>query len=129
VNGWDPTGKDTAVARPYSPGALEYGLIITYISFQAAKSLPQVAQAVSCVLETAGSLLKGVTTDLGAPIISITFQPSECSVKVKRDCERQYEDDLDTCRSLSSPGARSRATSRHSIERADVNRDGIHYLP
>jgi RHS repeat-associated protein len=108
VNGSDPTGRATAVARPYSPGAIEYGLIVAYISLQAAKSLPQVAQAVSCVFEEAGSLLQGVTTDLGAPIISITFQPQECSVKVKKDCEPRKNREINYCSESYPPTSRGR---------------------
>jgi RHS repeat-associated protein len=98
VNGLDPTGRaDTDVAKPYSPGALEYGLVITYISLQAVRSLPQVTQGVNCILDTAGSLLKGVATDLGKPVESITFGFCSATVKKKDNCS---EEEIKTCQKL-----------------------------
>ena len=46
----DPTGRAEAVAKPSSPGALEYGLILGVISLQAAKVLPLVAEGINCCL-------------------------------------------------------------------------------
>jgi len=48
VNLADPTGRaGEAVVKPYTPGALEYGLLIGLISLQAAKSLPQLSGGIN----------------------------------------------------------------------------------
>ena len=92
VNLADPTGRaGEEVVKPYSPGALEYGLIIILVSMEAAKAVPQVTQAAACLLDTGSSLLQGLTTDIIAPIKNISLDFGTCSAKVKRrhgcECE------------------------------------------
>ena len=88
VNLVDPTGRSgTAVARPYTQGALEYGLLLGLVSLQASKSLPLVAEGVNCVLHKAGDLLYGVSQDMTQPVQEIEF--GQCSAKVGK-CKRCY---------------------------------------
>ena len=105
VNLSDPTGRagEGVMNPPYQPGAVEYALVIGLVSLQAAKSLPLVAQAVTCKLDQAGDLLKGVTSDITQPVQQITF--GACSTKVGK-CKRcepveagqwAYDPDLPPC--------------------------------
>lgn len=97
VNLADPTGRAAQTAT-WGGGEGEYAGLTTIISLGAQVGEVAVAVAASCVLNTAASLLKGVTTDLGAPVESITFDYGSCSAIVKKgNCSPQ---DVETCQNL-----------------------------
>jgi RHS repeat-associated protein len=75
VNLKDPSGRSALVA------VVEIDLEEAIKSALAATA---VAAGAVCILNTAADLVAGVTTDLGAPIQSITF--GFCSAKVRRGC-------------------------------------------
>jgi len=83
VNAIDPSGRATGTATWGRPG-IEYVGPIIIISFGVVKSAPLVAKAASCVFHEATSLLKGLTTELGAPIVSVTVDSDSCSAKVTK---------------------------------------------
>ena len=83
VNAFDPTGRAGQTTTWGRPG-IEYVGLVAAISLGVVKSAPLVAQAASCVIDTAASLLKGVTTNLGRPIVGISFDAGTCSAKVKK---------------------------------------------
>ncbi|HEY1646627.1 MAG TPA: RHS repeat-associated core domain-containing protein [Terracidiphilus sp.] len=83
VNAFDPTGREGQTTTWGRPG-IEYVGLVAAISLGVAKSAPLVAQAASCVFDTAASLLKGVTTNLGRPIVGISFDAGTCSAKVRK---------------------------------------------
>ncbi len=81
VNMADPTGRAEAAAPSYSPGAVEYGLLVGLISLQVAKSVPQVTEAVNCLNNLAYTYLWGISQNLGSPM---TFErEDQCDEKVK----------------------------------------------
>jgi RHS repeat-associated protein len=83
VNAIDPSGRAAQSATWGRPG-IEYVGLIAAISFGVVKSAPLVAQAASCVLDTAASLLRSATTHLGSPIVSISINSDSCSAKVTK---------------------------------------------
>lgn len=80
INTEDPSGRaGTAVApRPYTPGAVEYALVIGLISLEAAKSVSLVGDAVKCIYHTISDAL-GIVATLNLPIL----EPSGCTAKCK----------------------------------------------
>ncbi len=84
VNLADPTGRAQAATTTWGGAGGEYAGLTSIVSLGAQVGEVAVAVAVSCVLDTAASLLKGVTTHLGAPVVGISFDPGSCSAKVKK---------------------------------------------
>ena len=98
VNLADPTGRAATAADPYRPGSLEYGLLVGLISLQAAKSVPYVAEAVNCMLETAADSLTLAIPPSGETLVSLTPELDKCTAKAKycsdeeiRTCQKLYE--------------------------------------
>ena len=96
VNMADPTGRSggaVALPRPYTPGAVEYALILTYITLQAAKALPQVACSLSTAFYYLADSLPAIISwgEMAIP------EPEECKARCGKcdppvGTECQYED-------------------------------------
>jgi RHS repeat-associated protein len=75
INIKDPTGRSELVAT----AEIDWWTVI-----KNAAATTAVAVAGACILNTAADLLNGVTTDLGAPVVTISFNILQCRAKVRK---------------------------------------------
>jgi len=99
VNLADPTGRaGGAVVKPYTPGALEYGLLIGLISLQAAKSVPQLTAGINDLWDSNTLNLIGYMFASKADI----KQNRDAANQVGREegCRSPTPDDFDTAHEM-----------------------------